>query len=333
MKSYLRASSLPVVNISQVLIPRLILGHMPFVGESYQGPQKNREYRQTFSDLENTVALLRRSVENHGLTVTTAMASKNELAALFLKGVKKAIQQSGVDVALIPCFQIPLTIDGQPINDYRRWVTYYNIEKNQTKNLLEKYVTDPILLCRTGWRDKFPKAIVQSQPYDRTQIQKLKIDWKKLRNALSYMDGFNVILAELGSESDFLVMTGRFDLLERLRNRVADYFSCPIVLGIHHAGSTIPILETQGQKFAAYVTPVNKLGALMLPTKNQAQIAIRKTTTPIMAIKPLAGGRLQPTQAFQYVYEEMRTPTCMIGVGTKKEMDQDVRVAHQFLSS
>jgi hypothetical protein len=330
MKSYLRTSPLPVVNISNVSVPRLILGHMPFVGESYQGAEKNREYRQKFSQIENTVALLSGAVENYGLTVTTAMASKNKLSTLFLKSVKKTIQQSGVDIALIPCFQIPLIIDGQPIDDYRRWVTYYDIEKRQVQEILEKYITDPILLCRTNWKEKFPKAITQSQPYDHTQIQKLQINWEKLDEALSYMDGFNVILAELGSESDFLVMTRRFDLLKRLQDRLIDYFSCPIVAGIHHAGSTIPILEVCKKKFAAYVTPVNKLGALMLPTMKHARRAIQKSTTPIIAIKPLAGGRVQPTQAFQYVFDEMRIPVCMIGVATKKEMDQDFRAACRF---
>jgi hypothetical protein len=304
---------------------------MPFVGESYQGARKNREYRQKFSQVENTVALLTWAVEEYGVTVTTAMSSTNKLSTLFLKGIKIATQRSRVDIALIPCFQIPLIVNGRPVDGYRRWVTYYNIEKMQEPELLKKYVTDPILLCRDGWRDRFSRAVAQKKIYDRVQIQKLQVDWKILDEALDHFDGFNVILAELGSESDFLAMTGRSDLLKEVRDRLMDCFSCPIVVGVHHAGSTIPILEADKERFAAYVTPFNNLGALMLPTVKHALRAIQKSTRPIIAIKPLAGGRLRPAKAFQYVFNEARIHACMIGVASKREMAQDFGTAKQFL--
>lgn len=127
---------------------------MPFVGESYQGAERNEEYRRRFSRVENTVALLRNAVEEHGVTVASAMPSGDRLSTLFLDALRTTMRQTGVEVALIPCFKIPLTIDGHAVDDYRRWVTYYHIEKRMVREeILERYVNDPVLLCREGWRE------------------------------------------------------------------------------------------------------------------------------------------------------------------------------------
>lgn len=332
MRSYLSASRFPSVNIGGVSVPRLILGHMPFVGESYQGAEKNREYRIRFLRVENTVELLRKAVEEYGVTVTAAMSSVDRLSTLLLEAVRTAIRQTGVEIALIPCFKIPLIIDGRAIDDYRRWVTYYHIERRVVgEQILERYVNDPVLLCREGWRERFPKAISQLRPYGDEEIKNLQVNYEELEEAMARLDGFNVILAEPGSESDFLAMIGRTDLLKDLVERLRDRFDCPVVAGVHHAGSTMPILETSDADLAGYVTPVNRLGVLMLPTFKLALEAVKNSKRPIIAIKPLAGGRIAPEEALRYVYREGRVQACMVGVASRGEMDQDFCAGKKFL--
>ena len=326
------APHFPYVNIGGVSVPRLILGNMPFVGESYQGEEKNREYRRRFSKVENTVELLRRAVEKFDITTTVAMPSGDRLSTLFLDAIRTTERQTGAELALIPCFPIPQTIDGHAIDDYLRWVTYYHIEKRAAgEQLLERYMNDPVLQCREGWREKFPAAASQTKPYSGEEIRKLQINYKSLEDAMARLEGFKVILTEPGSESDFLAMTGRLDLLKDMSNRLKDHFNCPIVVGVHHAGSTIPILKKSKADFAGYVTSVNKLGVLMLPTPNIALKAIRGSRKPIIAIKPLAGGRIAPEEALSYVYREVGVQTCMVGVASKREMDQDFRAAEKLL--
>jgi hypothetical protein len=76
-------------KIGDKLVPRLILGHLPFVGESYQGLEKNWECAARFSDVKNTVKILRLAVEKYGLTVSaTGISANNGLTGLFLKAVK-----------------------------------------------------------------------------------------------------------------------------------------------------------------------------------------------------------------------------------------------------
>ncbi len=43
MKNYVAACGFPLQKIGDIPVPRLILGHLPFVGESYQGSEKEAE--------------------------------------------------------------------------------------------------------------------------------------------------------------------------------------------------------------------------------------------------------------------------------------------------
>jgi len=334
MKDYITACGFPFSKIGDVLVPRLILGHLPFLGESYQGSQKNLEYVARFSDVRNTVKVLRVAVEGYGVTVTAAgtMSSESRLTELFLRAVKETERITGIEVAVIPCVQIPLMILGKSVDVYKRWLTYYEIEKRMaSEELLSKYLEDPVLQCRSGWKIEFKEALQSSKSYEAAEIKHLEIDYKRLDGAVSSLTGFNVLFLELGSETDFLAMTGRTDLLTTLINHIGGRFGYRVILGIHHAGSTIPTLEESEMEFDSYVTPVNKLGVMMFPAANTALEATRKCEKPIIAIKPLGGGRIQPRSALRYVYKELGLSFCMIGVGSESEAEEDFSTALEVL--
>jgi len=333
MKDYITACGFPLRKIGNVSVPRLILGHLPFIGESYQGREKNREYAARFSNIRNTVKILRIAVEKYGLTVTAAgIMSNNKLVSLFFKAVKEAEKLTGIEIAMIPCIQIPLIIHGRPVDAYRRWLTYYEIERYLTeKNLLNKYLEDPVLQCRNGWKIKFKEALKRSKPYGREELENLQIDYKSLDREISNLKNHNVLLAELGSESDFLTMTGRLDLLTELVDYLRSKYNYSVLIGVHHAGVTIPKLEKSRIKFEGYVTPINKLGVMMFPTREKALKAVTAAEKPIIAIKPLAGGRIKPKEALEHVYKELGIDFCMIGVGSEDEAEEDFSTALKIL--
>jgi len=334
MKDYVNASGFPMLKIRDVLVPQLILGHLPFVGESYQGPQKNLEYISRFSDVKNTVKVLRIAVERYGLTVTSAgrMSSDDKLAGLFLKAVKETELVTGIEIAMIPCIQIPLAILANPVDVYRRWLTYYEIEKRMTNGeLAKKYLGDPVLQCRSDWEVRFKEALQNLKPYEATEIRDLNIDYEKLDEAVSGLKDFNILFVELGSETDFLAMTGRIDLLTNVIDHIREKFGYCTILGVHHAGSTIPILEESKIEFGSYVTPINKLGVMMFPNMNATLEATKRSEKPITAIKPLAGGRIRPGNALRYVYQELGVLFCMIGVGSESEAEEDFSIALEVL--
>jgi len=333
MKNYVDACRFPLLKMGDVLVPRLVLGHLPFVGESYQGSSRNLEYTTRFSDMKNTVRILRLAVERYGVTVAAAgIGDENKLGELLFKAIRETERTTRREIAIIPCVQIPLKILGKPVDVYRRWLTYYEIEKRETdRELLSKYLEDPVLQCRSGWRPKFEEALRISKPYGRREIEALQIDRERLDASVSFLRGFNVLFFELGSETDFLAMTGRTDLLASLIGHIRERFGYRVILGVHHAGSTIPVLEESKIEFDGYVTPINRLGVMMFPTPNTALQAIRSSQKPIIAIKPLAGGRIPPRHALEYVYKELGIDSCMIGVGSESEAEEDFSTALEIL--
>jgi hypothetical protein len=333
MKKHDSVSDIPLINVGSVSVPNLILGHLPFVGESYQGAEKNREYCERFLKVENTANILKKAVKEYGITVIASTPStEGKLAALLLKAIRKTVKATSVEIALIPCFSIPLTVSDKPIDDYRRWITYYEIKrKNTCQELLKRYIEDPILQCREGWEEKFPKALKQLPPYNREEIKALKIDYKRLEEGIRSLSGFKVLIAEPGSETDFIAMTGRFDLLEDFVGTLRGRLNCPVFVATHHAGSTIPILDESKVKIDGYLTPINSLGVMMFPSQETAIRAIKGTKRPVIAIKPLAGGRIRPLEAFRYVYREQKINACMVGVGSESELDEDLRAVKSVL--
>jgi len=323
-----------MLKIGDVSVPRLILGHLPFVGESYQGPERNREYFARFSDMRNSVRILRSCVERYGLTVTSAgmMGGGDKLGELFLKAIKETERITETEIALIPCVPIPLTIKRKPVDVYRRWLTYYELEKRTADGeLARRYLEDPILGCRSNWRIDFRAALQKSKPYGSDDVKDLLIDMAKLDADISMLRDFHVLFLELGSETDFLAMMGRMDLLASLVDHIREKSGHGVLLGTHHAGSTIPLLEGSDVQFDGYVTPLNKLGMMMFPDATRALEAMRGSQRAVIAIKPLAGGRIEPREALEYVYEDRGVDFCMIGVGSEGEAEEDLAIALEIL--
>jgi len=325
--------TIPTFNIGKVRIPRLILGHLPFLGESYQGPVKNTEYKKKFSDIKNIEIILKRAIEKHGLTTFSAPTyTDGPHASKFFKAINNMKLKTGADIKLIVCLKIPVLLENEKIDDYRRWLTYYNIEKKYgEKKILDRYLNDPILQARENWKEKFLWKLNNLSTYS-SEIDKLQIDYELVKNVLSNLNEMNILYVELGSETDFLAMCNRLDLLRNLINLISNNFKYKCLLGCHHSGTTIPILESSAINFDGYITPANKLGVMMFPTQQESEDVIKNATKPVIAIKPFAGGRIRPKDAFGYVYDKLEIKSCMIGVGSEKELDDDVSSAVEILN-
>jgi hypothetical protein len=314
-------------QIGETTLPQLILGHLPFLGESYQGTLRNQEYLTRFSQIENTIHIIMKALTS-GINTMAVTSSPTLHGQLLRQAIRTAMTRTGHSLTILPCFSIPLTLEGEDIDDYRRWLTYYQYEQQHTPSaLLDIYLSDPILQCRPGWKTKFVHALQTSSAYSSNEIARLQINYHALQDAFSFFHDFSIIAVEAGSESDFLVMTGRFDLLEAVTEFLQNTFHRPVFLGIHHAGTSLPLLNQQDLDVCGYLTPINKLGALMLPTQAHALHAITATSKPVIAIKPLAGGRIPPREAFEYVFQVAHADATMIGVASEKELDEDLIAA------
>jgi hypothetical protein len=177
----------------------------------------------------------------------------------------------------------------------------------------------------------FSEALASIRPYNRDEVERLKVDMTRVEEAFSSLGEVNVLCVEPGSESDFLAMVGRTDLLGEFADRLHELSRRPILVGTHHAGSTIPLLEEESVRYAGYVTPINLRGALMLPSQNRAIEAIKSVRDRVVASKPLAGGRVPPHDAFEYVFSEVGVAASMVGVASLEELNEDVRGVRRAL--
>ncbi|MBS7610077.1 hypothetical protein KEJ36_03720 [Candidatus Bathyarchaeota archaeon] len=336
-----RSFPIPSVRIGSKKVPRIILGCMPFLGESYQGQEKNLLYAQRFQEPKNLKGIILKGIFEYGITAMAAVpANTGFLATSLLKVVKEIEDFYRISLALAPCISLRLRLGSKPVDDYRRWVTYFhqasrNLEKEDfqgKERLLLKFLKDPILLTRPGWERRFPEALEGLSPYGKEESYSLDFDEASLREALKSLEGHEILFVEPGSETDFLVAMERFDLLEALMKLLRSLGFENILFGIHHAGRTIPALEASGLPFQGYVTPVNRIGALMLPSQEEALKAIKASSKPIVAIKPLAGGRIRPGEAFSYVFKDVGVDACMIGVASEEELDEDLEAALKFIN-
>ncbi|GFO97525.1 hypothetical protein ig2599ANME_1729 [groundwater metagenome] len=85
----------------------------------------------------------------------------------------------------------------------------------------------------------------------------------------------------------------------------------------HSPGTTIPLLDDLG--FEAYLAPVNPIGYGMEPDVKSTLMAVEQTNKPVIAIKPLAAGKLSPGRSvFQYIYKY--ADSIAVGIISEEEM-------------
>jgi len=284
----------------------MILGHMPLVGVSYQSEEKDREYSERFREVHRFAA---------------ATSDMSPLAASHIS-ILKEMSDEGRGVEVLPCVMIPLSLRGGGVDAFRRWATYISYEKRGHDDVEGLILDDPILNFRQGWRQRLP----ESKPYTDGDLEELEMDWAKIEDSLNEFTELDVRFVEPGSETDFLAMAGRFDLLGELVDRIRGGGFQRVLFGVHHAGVSIPILDEGLEGFEGYVTPLNSRGVMMLPSKSSAERAIRETRKDVYAIKPLAGGRIDPDEAFGYVFG-FDVQGCMVGCASTEEVKVDLEAA------
>ena len=98
----------------------------------------------------------------------------------------------------------------------------------------------------------------------------------------------------------------------------------------HYPGETIPELDRAGFELEAYLAPLNTIGYAMEPDYERTLAALEQTDKRVIAIKPLAAGRLKPTPAlFKFIYAH--ADAACVGITSEAEMDETFAAAKQAL--
>ncbi len=92
----------------------------------------------------------------------------------------------------------------------------------------------------------------------------------------------------------------------------------------HSPGATIPLLDKLG--FEAYLAPVNPIGYGMEPDVESTLRALEHTKKKVLAIKPLAAGKLSPERSvFEFIYRY--ADSIAVGIISEDEMEETYSAA------
>lgn len=333
MKSYLDACGVPTTRVGHTELPRLIMGIHPYDGCSYQDKPRDVDNLQAFGRVARVVEVLRYAVEE-GITVAQVDHMIPDLNRLHLQAIWETQRLTGVQIGLLAYILIPVTLNGEMVaSSERAHSTFYACDEGAGGAAFrEQLARDEIL--RYTLNGSMDNLVTPDKvpPYGSEDAAQFEIDYAALERHLGFFAGCDILVADPGAEIDLLAMTGRFDLIREYIEFLRQRFDT-VITSVHHAGVTIPLLESEGIPVDGYLTPVNQPGMYMFPTKELALDAIRQARKPVIAIKPLAGGRYLGPQAFKFVFDEVGVDACLYGMGTLEQVRATTRAAKEVLGA
>ncbi|MBO3804163.1 MAG: hypothetical protein JTT11_09925 [Candidatus Brockarchaeota archaeon] len=101
--NYVDSCRVPLFDIEKVPVPRVLLGHNPFIGYSYFSEARAAEYREKFQKREAIKGLVAKSVENGvpGIFISCAPHGHPLPTSNLIKAVEEASRETGVEVLVI----------------------------------------------------------------------------------------------------------------------------------------------------------------------------------------------------------------------------------------
>ena len=334
MKTYLEACGVPTTTIGGIEIPRLIMGIHPYDGCSYQHPERDAENLRAFDRSGKVAEILRVAVEEAGVTTVQVDHMLPTLDRLHLQAVWEASQATDVQIGMVAYILIPVMLDGEMVaySGRAHSTFYHQNEKLAGEAFTEHIRNDDIVHYLLGGDLKKLVTPETVPPFTPEEAARLTIDYGILERYLGFFEGFDILVADPGAEIDVLAMTGRFDLIREYLEFLRARFSV-VITSLHHAGVTIPLLEEENIPVDGYLTPLNRPGTFMFPTREIAIDAIRNANKPVIAIKPMAGGRSLGHQAFEFVFNEIGAAAAMFGMGTIDQVRETTSAAREVLGA
>lgn len=94
-----------------------------------------------------------------------------------------------------------------------------------------------------------------------------------------------------------------------------------------HNSKMLTLVDEGGYDCSVFVTPVNKMGFYMNPSRESALEAVKNSSKPVIAIKPLASGRFDegnPKEWLKWTIESPGVSSMVIGFMSEEEATEDI---------
>lgn len=330
MKTYLEGCGIPTKRVGEVELPRLIMGIHPYDGVSYQDPGRDEENARVFDRVAKVSDVIRCAVEEAGITAVQVDHMLPELNRLHLQALWETERVTHTELGLVAYILVPVMLGGEMCAySSRAHATFYAHNARLGGDAFHEHIrTDPIVQYNIGSGKLVTPETVA--PYTEAEASRFEIDYGVLEQYLGFFAGCDILVADPGAEIDLLAMTGRFDLIRDYIGFLRERFDT-VITSIHHVGVTLPLLEQENIPVDGYLTTVNQPGVFMFPSRDHALDAIKNTSKPVIAIKPMAGGRYLGHKAFDFVFNEVGVCASMFGMGTVDQVRETTRAARDVL--
>jgi len=332
LKGYIEGSKFPLIEIGGRKIPRIVLGQHPYDGTTYTSWERDQQYLKRWNGPQSMVEMMKPIVQRFGLTASREVPAETDLSRWHQEALRMIMEELDGEVALVLGSILPTNIRPETI-EYLYRLSY----KLAGEEFLRTWRNDPIV--RYGFErrkateadlDRFIQRARALPVIPPPEWKKVEVDYEKLDADLNRYRGFKVPIYASNASFEFLVLAQRFDELQEIADLIRDRIG-NFLLGTHYAGVVIPMVEEARLRVDGYLTPVNEAGIYMFPTQKLAVDAIRGAGKPVIAMKPLGGGRVRPERTFRYVFHEVDIPTAMVGIGGMEEAEETLGAAIKVL--
>jgi len=333
MSIHSKVESIPTTRFGKIEFPRLTMGIHPFDGVSYQDTRRDSENFKLFGEVNPVADVIAHAVQNFGFSVAQVDHMNPELNRLHLQAIWETEQRLQTEIGRLAYILIPITLNGEIIAYSERahsTLFGYDLADVGEESYLAQIRQDKILEYTVGGSLDNLVTPTTVEPYSQVDAEQFEIDYATLEQYLGFFAGCKIFVADPGAEIDLLSAVGRFDLIQEYLDFLRKRFDT-VISSVHHGGITIPLIEEQGIDFDGYIVPVNEPGMYMFPTQDRVLDAIRNTIKPVIAIKPMAGGRYLGEKAFEYVFNNVGVESVMFGMGTIEQVTETATAARSVL--
>lgn len=306
---------IPRVKFDYFDIPKIILGSDPFHGYTclYPRPyEKKRIYGKRFSDASSIMRVILAAVKE-GVNALSLGHYKNLMDAV------DQIREKESDLIIIPeIYQIPLKLSGHHVLSDRIEATILrHREYIKQEPAYEEYLSTEEL-----------RKAETAKPLTNIELENLKVEKKKLGKLLNLFSEKRCVKL-VTTCVELYALTNQLGLLEEIVETCYD-FGFNVCAGFHMS-NVLGILEKENFHFPAFYAPLNKIGFFMLPSHESMLQSLLKIKVPLIAIKPLGGGRVPPQEAFDYIFRLKDNIICMVGLSSVKEVNETIFAAKKSL--
>ena len=277
----------------------IILGHNQFIGINYLTQEKGRELKTAFGDIEKVIEILRFSIQ-HG--VSASMFSNNELLRPLINSLSREERDSLSFYPVVPFFQ-----------KYVRQASSKGVVEGALGVLAQVRPWKKIALAVKGVRQLVRKDLLSALG---TLIDVELSPFEDVKTKVVFLHNQVTDLA-LGLNARHVIEF--YDSYVRDRLRLVPGY------GTDNFRFLVNRFKQWGIREPKVMAAFNTLGFLMNPSRESCEDALREFDGDLFAMSTLAGGRLTPDDAYEYVLGLPRLRSIIVGYSSKEHGLQTLR--------